>query len=92
MGPGTDTERPLFRKPDLGEGRDVATPARSDRPLLRKNTLDDMTVGRTEKSVAGHAAEEQSNDKLRQSNPTNQQQACTHQTIMLHGMTIISSG
>lgn len=38
-----------FRKPDLDEmGRDVATPAR---PLFRKNTLDEMTVGRTEKPL-----------------------------------------
>ena len=47
MGPGTDTERPLFRKPELDEmGRDVATPA--GKSLFRKNSLDEMTVGRTE--------------------------------------------
>ncbi len=60
MGPGTDTERPLFRKPDLDEmGRDVATPAgrKSDQSLFRKNTLDEMTVGRTEKPVTGHVPE-----------------------------------
>jgi len=52
MGPGTDTERPLFRKPDLDEmGRDVATPA--GKSLFRRNTLDEMTVGRTEKPVTG---------------------------------------
>ncbi|NOV18141.1 excinuclease ABC subunit UvrB [Ensifer adhaerens] len=58
MGPGTDTERPLFRKPELDEmGRDVATPAgRKDvesQSLFRKNSLDEMTVGRTEKPVIG---------------------------------------
>ncbi len=55
MGPGTDTERPLFRKPDLDEmGRDVAIPAGRksvEGSLFRKNTLDEMTVGRTEKPV-----------------------------------------
>ncbi|PDT54805.1 MULTISPECIES: excinuclease ABC subunit UvrB [Sinorhizobium] len=58
MGPGTDTERPLFRKPDLDEmGRDVAIPAGKGQSLFRKNTLDEMTVGRTEKPVAGHVPE-----------------------------------
>ncbi|MCA1371270.1 excinuclease ABC subunit UvrB [Bradyrhizobium sp. BRP14] len=61
MGPGTDTERPLFRKPDLDEmGRDVAIPAgrkSSEGSLFRKNTLDEMTVGRTEKPVPGKAPE-----------------------------------
>ncbi len=60
MDPGTDTERPLFRKPDLDDmGRDVATPAgrKSDQSLSRKNTLDEMTVGRTEKPVIGHVPE-----------------------------------
>ncbi|KRB60293.1 excinuclease ABC subunit B [Rhizobium sp. Root708] len=53
MGPGTDTTTPLFRKPDLDDmGRDVADPA--GKPLFRRNTLDEMTVGRTEKPVAGH--------------------------------------
>jgi excinuclease ABC subunit B len=52
MGPGTDTERPLFRKPALDEmGRDVATPA--GKSLFRRNTLDEMTVGRTEKPITG---------------------------------------
>jgi excinuclease ABC subunit B len=52
MGPGTDTERPLFRKPDLDDmGRDIATPA--GKSLFRRNTLDEMTVGRTEKPVTG---------------------------------------
>ncbi|OAP42681.1 excinuclease ABC subunit B [Sinorhizobium glycinis] len=57
MGPGTDTERPLFRKPDLDEmGRDVAVPAgrkSEGQSLFRRNTLDEMTVGRTEKPVTG---------------------------------------
>ncbi len=58
MGPGTDTETPLFRKPDLDEmGRDIATPAGADRSLFRRNTLDEMTVGRTEKPVIGHVPE-----------------------------------
>ncbi|WP_085034130.1 excinuclease ABC subunit UvrB [Ensifer aridi] len=61
MGPGTDTERPLFRKPDLDEmGRDVAIPAGRksvEGSLFRKNTLDEMTVGRTEKPVPGKAPE-----------------------------------
>ncbi len=52
MGPGTDTERPLFRKPALDEmGRDIAAPA--GKSLFRRNTLDEMTVGRTEKPVTG---------------------------------------
>ncbi|MDO9419006.1 excinuclease ABC subunit UvrB [Pararhizobium sp.] len=39
----------LFAKPDLDAmGRDIATPARS---LFRKNDLDEMTVGRTEKPL-----------------------------------------
>ncbi|OLP61547.1 excinuclease ABC subunit B [Xaviernesmea oryzae] len=40
----------LFQKPsldDMGPGTDTA------RPLFRKNTLDEMTVGRTEKPVTG---------------------------------------
>ncbi|OQP88496.1 excinuclease ABC subunit B [Rhizobium rhizosphaerae] len=40
----------LFQKPsldDMGPGTDTA------RPLFRKNTLDEMTVGRTEKPVSG---------------------------------------
>ncbi|THK38620.1 excinuclease ABC subunit UvrB [Ensifer sp. MPMI2T] len=58
MGPGTDTERPLFRKPDLDEmGRDVAVPAGKGQSLFRKNKLDEMTVGRTEKPVTGKVPE-----------------------------------
>ncbi|NKL64980.1 excinuclease ABC subunit UvrB [Rhizobium leguminosarum] len=52
MGPGTDTTTPLFRKPALDEmGRDIAEPAK--KTLFRKNDLDEMTVGRTEKPVTG---------------------------------------
>jgi excinuclease ABC subunit B len=58
MGPGTDTETPLFRKPDLNEmGRDVATPAGVDKSLFRRKTLDEKTVGRAEKPVIGHVPE-----------------------------------
>jgi excinuclease ABC subunit B len=53
MGPGTDTERPLFRKPDLDEmGRKS-----EGQSLFRKNTLNEMTVGRTEKPITGHVPE-----------------------------------
>ncbi|KAA0697685.1 excinuclease ABC subunit UvrB [Neorhizobium sp. P12A] len=56
MGPGTDTARPLFRKPKLDEmGRDVAEPA--GKSLFRRNDLDEMTVGRTEKPVSGNLPE-----------------------------------
>ncbi|CAN7370203.1 excinuclease ABC subunit UvrB [Rhizobium sp. LjRoot98] len=61
MGPGTDMTRPArkpaegqsgFRKPDLDEmGRDIATPDRKETGLFRKNSLDEMTVGRTEKPL-----------------------------------------
>ncbi|MBY3038899.1 excinuclease ABC subunit UvrB [Rhizobium laguerreae] len=52
MGPGTDTTTPLFRKPALDEmGRDIAEPTKKS--LFRKNDLDEMTVGRTEKPVTG---------------------------------------
>ncbi|MGO4441236.1 excinuclease ABC subunit UvrB [Rhizobium sp. RAF56] len=51
MGPGTDTATPLFRKPELDEmGRDVAEPRKT---LFRRNDLNEMTVGRTEKPVVG---------------------------------------
>ncbi len=40
----------LFAKPSLDDmGRDIAEPAKAS--LFRKNTLDEMTVGRTEKPV-----------------------------------------
>ncbi|MGO7674267.1 excinuclease ABC subunit UvrB [Rhizobium ruizarguesonis] len=52
MGPGTDTTTPLFRKPHLDDmGREIAEPAKKS--LFRKNDLDEMTVGRTEKPVIG---------------------------------------
>ncbi|WP_105416299.1 excinuclease ABC subunit UvrB [Neorhizobium sp. T25_27] len=42
----------LFAKPDLDDmGRDIAEPAKPS--LFRKNDLDEMTVGRTEKPVTG---------------------------------------
>ncbi|MCY1744286.1 excinuclease ABC subunit UvrB [Ensifer sp. SL37] len=48
-------DKSLFQKPHLDDmGRDVATPAGSDQSLFRRNTLDEMTVGRTEKPVIGH--------------------------------------
>lgn len=56
MGPGTDMTTPLFRKPGLDEmGRDIAEPAKKS--LFRKNDLDEMTVGRTEKPVIGQVPE-----------------------------------
>ncbi len=52
---GTSSSDSYFQKPDLDDmGRDVATPAGADRSLFRRNTLDEMTVGRTEKPVTGH--------------------------------------
>jgi excinuclease ABC subunit B len=36
-------------------GRDIATPA--GKSLFRRNTLDEMTVGRTEKPVSGNLPE-----------------------------------
>jgi excinuclease ABC subunit B len=59
----------LFQKPsldDMGPGTDTAKPARpksepdkdgSDQSLFRKNDLDEMTVGRTEKPVKRNAPE-----------------------------------
>ncbi|MCO6178487.1 excinuclease ABC subunit UvrB [Ciceribacter sp. RN22] len=47
-----------FAKPsldDMGPGTDLPTPA--GRSLFRKNTLDEMTVGRTEKPVTGKVPE-----------------------------------
>jgi excinuclease ABC subunit B len=44
--------KPLFQKPtldDMGPGTDTSVPART----FRKNDLDEMTVGRTEKPVTG---------------------------------------
>ncbi|WP_378949554.1 excinuclease ABC subunit UvrB [Mesorhizobium sp. ANAO-SY3R2] len=61
MGPGTDMatpagaiSRPLFKKQSAAEahGSDYGVPD-DGRSLFRKNTLDEMTVGRTEKPVEG---------------------------------------
>ncbi|KQY20808.1 excinuclease ABC subunit UvrB [Rhizobium sp. Root483D2] len=50
--PGDTTVPSTFRKPGLDEmGRDIATPARPQSSLFRKNSLDEMTVGRTEKPL-----------------------------------------
>lgn len=50
--PGDTTVPGTFRKPGLDEmGRDIATPARPQNSLFRKNSLDEMTVGRTEKPL-----------------------------------------
>lgn len=51
---GGRSSESYFQKPsidDMGPGTDMA------RPLFRKNTLDEMTVGRTEKPVTGHVPE-----------------------------------
>jgi len=62
MGPGTDMATPagavsrsLFKKQSAAEahGADFGTPDDSGRSLFRKNTLDEMTVRRTEKPVEG---------------------------------------
>ncbi len=46
-----------FAKPHLDDmGHDPTTPADS-KTLFRRNTLDEMTVGRTEKPVVGHVPE-----------------------------------
>ena len=66
MGPGTDMTRPArkppapgetpastnFRRPTLEDiGHNIAVPARPETSLFRKNSLDEMTVGRTEKPL-----------------------------------------
>jgi len=49
---GRSTRGSLFAKPDLDDmGRDIAEPAKGS--LFRRNSLDEMTVGRTEKPVTG---------------------------------------
>ena len=62
---GDDAESSLFAKPDLdeiGPGTDMATPAGAvSRSLFRKNTLDEMTVGRTEKPVRGQVPDKADN-------------------------------
>lgn len=70
MGPGTDTAKPLFRKSEERSAQRgnrssesiAATNARSqndghDGSLFRKNNLDEMTVGRTEKPLPGKLPE-----------------------------------
>ncbi|WP_439604713.1 UvrB/UvrC motif-containing protein, partial [Shinella sp.] len=54
----TADEISLFKKPDLdnmGPGTDMVKPARAAPSLFRRNDLDEMTVRRTEKPVAGKA-------------------------------------
>jgi excinuclease ABC subunit B len=62
MGPGTDTQTPagavsrsLFKKQSAREahGSDYGVPGEREKSLFRKNTLDEMTVRRTEKPVQG---------------------------------------
>ncbi|MDI7864935.1 excinuclease ABC subunit UvrB [Rhizobiaceae bacterium n13] len=53
----------LFQKPsldDMGPGTDTAIPTGNS--LFRKNTLDEMTVGRTEKPVIGKIPEKPTGD------------------------------
>ncbi|MFA7415036.1 MAG: excinuclease ABC subunit UvrB [Rhizobium sp.] len=64
MGPGTDTARPLREgEPRVSlsgrskTGRPRSEGQESGRSLFRKNTLDEMTVGRTEKPVTGKVPE-----------------------------------
>jgi excinuclease ABC subunit B len=57
---GASPTKSLFAKPTLdnmGPGTDTAIPASSGSargPLFRRNSLDEMTVGRTEKPVSGN--------------------------------------
>ncbi|AZO74245.1 MULTISPECIES: excinuclease ABC subunit UvrB [unclassified Mesorhizobium] len=62
MGPGTDMPTPagavsrsLFKKQSAQEahGSDFGIPGEATKPLFRKNSLDEMTVRRTEKPVEG---------------------------------------
>ncbi|WP_318011880.1 MULTISPECIES: excinuclease ABC subunit UvrB [unclassified Mesorhizobium] len=62
MGPGTDMTTPagavsrsLFKKQSAQEahGSDFGIPGERAKPLFRKNSLDEMTVRRTEKPVEG---------------------------------------
>ncbi|MBZ9858932.1 excinuclease ABC subunit UvrB [Mesorhizobium sp. CA12] len=62
MGPGTDMTTPagavsrsLFKKQSAQEahGSDFGIPGEPTKPLFRKNSLDEMTVRRTEKPVEG---------------------------------------
>ena len=62
MGPGTDMSTPagavsrsLFKKQTAQEahGSDFGIPGETIKPLFRKNSLDEMTVRRTEKPIEG---------------------------------------
>ncbi|WP_246811519.1 excinuclease ABC subunit UvrB [Mesorhizobium silamurunense] len=62
MGPGTDMPTPagavsrsLFKKQSAHEahGSDFGIPGEATKPLFKKNSLDEMTVRRTEKPVEG---------------------------------------
>ena len=62
MGPGTDMGKPagavsrsLFKKQTHAEahGSDFGIPGEGEKSLFRKNSLDEMTVRRTEKPVEG---------------------------------------
>ena len=62
MGPGTDMPTPagavsrsLFKKQSADEahGSDFGIPGEPAKPLFKKNSLDEMTVRRTEKPVEG---------------------------------------
>ncbi|MER8477852.1 excinuclease ABC subunit UvrB, partial [Mesorhizobium sp. M1163] len=62
MGPGTDMPTPagavsrsLFKKQSAEEahGSDFGIPGDSTKPLFKKNSLDEMTVRRTEKPIEG---------------------------------------
>ncbi|TIX97012.1 MAG: excinuclease ABC subunit B, partial [Mesorhizobium sp.] len=62
MGPGTDmpipagaVSRSLFKKQSAEEahGSDFGIPGEPTKPLFKKNSLDEMTVRRTEKPVEG---------------------------------------
>jgi excinuclease ABC subunit B len=62
MGPGTDMTTPsgavsrsLFKKQSAQEahGSDFGIPGEPTKPLFKKNSLDEMTVRRTEKPVEG---------------------------------------
>ena len=58
------TQSSYFAKPsldDMGPGTDTA------KPLFRKNTLDEMTVGRTEKPVPGKLPEKPRHDRSHES-------------------------
>ena len=71
----------LFRKPgldEMGTSGDHATPAGSasgGRALFRKNTLDEMTVGRTEKPVQGRVPAKPSTEPDNEARPVRRERA-----------------